>query len=311
MSIDVVDTTGNRSPFSLDRFTGWLVRAGLASGDALAYSRAIQVALAIADLPCITTSQLRACAGNLVCSSAHELAVDSLLRSVTADLSTSCYLPVRSRGPTAPGGTLRLEPLAGDLNAQPGPFLQRFDMGPGNPCGHEMSRVLADEAHAAVLGSGQVREMLEGKRYTVISIDFDHTRCHPKGNPLDARVVLYNYTDDVCIEAIIELSAFQVRTVNQFSYQPSLTTEELQHAIELAAADGRVTRHLSPEMIGTGILMRGEDRSEVKESREVLVLFGRADQREAAFWALVDLSADAVREAGDARGAVEVKEKSA
>jgi hypothetical protein len=173
-----------------------------------------------------------------------------------------------------------------------------------------MSRALADKTLAATLGSDQVREALKGKRYAVISIDFDHTRFDQKGNPVNAQVVLFNYTDDVSIHILTELSAFQVTSVSPVLHHPPLTTEELQQAIRLASADERVKPHLSPEMTATGIRMSDEDRDLGEPSRQVLVLFGHDDQREAELWSLVDLSADAVRDAGGARDAVRGKERS-
>jgi hypothetical protein len=200
----------------------------------------------------------------------------------------------------APSGVFPtiFDPPISDLPPQPGPFVYKTDSSLGELVGCKYPEDVLKRAQDAALYSEQVQKFLQGnKRYAPIGVDVVRDPNVDKTTFALARLVIYNYTDDLALEVRINLNDFQITSVTRSRYQPPLSPQELDHAIELATSDNRIAGWLTPEIAASAILANKEDDLD-RLQREVLVLFGSPNARSSQFWCLVDLSDDTIREVG-------------
>jgi hypothetical protein len=145
------------------------------------------------------------------------------------------------------------------------------------------------------LSSERVTRELEGKRYEVIGVglrSLDKDTEYPL-------VVIYNYTDDVVLEAMLDLDERALLEVTLERYQPPLAASEESQAIEMVREDGRL-----PEAgigVDTGVGLGVEEvnyRSPRYGHRLVDLRFGPPDRRSPLAYAVVDLSGQEVVKTG-------------
>jgi hypothetical protein len=145
----------------------------------------------------------------------------------------------------------------------------------------------AQEAVDVALASEQVIRELEGKRYEVLGVgskSADRQTDHPL-------VVIYNYANDVVIEATVDLGAGAALEVNVQRYQPSLSVSELGYALDLVRQDGRLTEAGIDIDTGTGLVVEEMNfRDPCFGHRLVDLRFGPAHRRVPVAFAIVDLT---------------------
>jgi hypothetical protein len=217
-----------------------------------------------------------------------------------------------------------LDPPHRDASPQPGPFVQRTDSSPGQPLGYQLPPDAFDRAKDALRASEQIRHNLLNKRHAVIGM---HLIDGPNDYKVQPNIALdiYNYTDDLVLNVRVDLHDLQVTSIKQARYQPPLSPQELDCAIQLAAGNERIAgwltsrrwagwltsrrwagwltsrRRMVLEATGIQVTLQGNDHDRLH--RQVLVLFAPPNERSATYWSLVDLSSDTVREIGLVGGA--------
>jgi hypothetical protein len=162
---------------------------------------------------------------------------------------------------------------------------------------NQLTRELAQRAQDTVLGSEEVQQMLDNKRYIAIGASLREDRVE---NTTWLVFILYNYTDNLTIEVSLDENGQEVIEVREARYQPPPLQEEIDQAIQLAREDSRLaTRHLSDDLRGTAIVVSSVDPEDpYYNHRQFDVRFGRPDKRLARYEALVDLSTETVLRAG-------------
>ncbi|MEV6280817.1 hypothetical protein [Nocardia sp. NPDC051832] len=161
------------------------------------------------------------------------------------------------------------------------------------------SMAAVDEARAAApviaLANYGVRDLIDGKRYEIISIG---TRAVDRTTEFPV-VVLYNYDDNVTVEAIVDPAVRDVREVRTTTNQPAVSDAETDRAIELVRRDGRLPDGGVDVGTGRGLIVEETDFHSPRYGHRLVDLrFGPADRRLPTAFAIVDLSTEAVVEVG-------------
>jgi hypothetical protein len=200
----------------------------------------------------------------------------------------------------APSGVFPVifDPPLKDTSPQPGPFARKTDSSPGQRLGYQLPVECREWARDAVLANEQVRHLLQHKRYAVVGMDLLNVPSNDKITHTLSRLIIYNYTDDLALDVRVDLHNLQIISVAQLRYQPPLSFKELDHAIQLAKEDDRMSGWLTAELRATGILVTQPENNQDRQHREVLVLFASPNERSSQYWALVDLSNDTSRKVG-------------
>ncbi|MEV4840389.1 hypothetical protein AB0K05_38195 [Nonomuraea sp. NPDC049486] len=137
------------------------------------------------------------------------------------------------------------------------------------------------------LASDRVTRKLEGKRYEVLEVgtrSLDRQTDYPL-------VIIYNYTDDVVVEAMIDPIRRAVLEVDEKCYQPPLTASEHSEALEMVRDDDRLSEAGIDVATGVGLIVEDVNlRSPRHGHRLVDLRFGPADRYLPTAFAIVDLS---------------------
>ena len=145
------------------------------------------------------------------------------------------------------------------------------------------------------LASERVTRELERKRYEVMGVglkSLDRDREYPL-------VVIYNYTDDVVLEAMLDLDEGALLEVTLERYQPLLAASEESQALEMVREDGRLPEAGIDVDTGVGIGVEEVNyRSPRYGHRLVDLRFGPPDRRSPTAFAIVDLSGQEVVRTG-------------
>jgi hypothetical protein len=153
----------------------------------------------------------------------------------------------------------------------------------------------ARQATDVALASDQVSRELQGKRHAVLGVgskSMDRQTDHPL-------VVIYNYTDDVVVEATIDLAAATVLQVSPGVSQPALAANEQSEALDLVRQDGRLTDADIDVDTGAGIIVEEVNPNSSRYRHRLVDLrFGPADRRLPTAFAIVDLTAQDVVSTG-------------
>ncbi|MFI7002312.1 hypothetical protein [Nocardia sp. NPDC050175] len=148
--------------------------------------------------------------------------------------------------------------------------------------------------HVALAQPG-VNRLLDGKRYEILSVG---TRFLDRDTEYPV-VVLYNYSDDIVVEAIVDVAAHLLVEVHTTQTQPAVSAAEEARAIELVRRDGRLTAQGIDVGTGAGLIVEDVNfHSSRYRHRLVDLRFGPADRRVPTAFAIVDLSAEDVAEVG-------------
>ncbi|MFX0579370.1 hypothetical protein [Nocardia nepalensis] len=177
-------------------------------------------------------------------------------------------------------------------------FLPQIEKTPVQFDEHDM-RAFDDAAAAApeiALAATDVGELLNGKRYAVLSVG---TRALADDSEHSV-VVIYNYSDDTVVEAITDTTERNVVSVTtSTTSQPPVSAAEEQRAIELARQVGLLADNGIDVDTGAGLIVEEVDsRSPRYGHRLVDLRFGPADRRLPTAFAIVDLSAEEIVESG-------------
>lgn len=162
---------------------------------------------------------------------------------------------------------------------------------------NQLTGEFAQRAQDTVLGTEEVRQVLDNKRYIAIGASLLEDRVE---NTTSLVFILYNYTDNVAVEVSLDENGQEVTEVMEARYQPPPLQEEIDQAIQLAREDSRLaTRPLSDDVEGTALLVSSVDPEDpYYNHRQFDVRFGRPDKRSPRYGALVDLSTETVLRAG-------------
>ncbi|PXX57480.1 hypothetical protein DFR70_118135 [Nocardia tenerifensis] len=157
----------------------------------------------------------------------------------------------------------------------------------------------ADEAAAlapeVALSHAGVNDLLDGKRYEIISVG---TRFVDRDTEYPV-VVIYDYTDDIVVEAIVDVAQRSLVELRTTLNQPAVTAAEEARAIELVRRDGRLTEHGIDVGTGAGLIVEDVNFHSSRYGHRLVDLrFGPADRRLPTAFAIVDLSAQDVAELG-------------
>jgi hypothetical protein len=151
------------------------------------------------------------------------------------------------------------------------------------------------QAAELALASERVVRELEGDRYEVMgvgTISLDRRSEYPL-------VVIYNYTDDMVLEAVVDLAGATVLDVTLKQYQPALAASELRRALDLVRRDARLAQAGVDVDTGTGLVVEDENfKSPRYRHRLVDLRFGPHDSRLPTAWAIVDLTSEDVARIG-------------
>jgi hypothetical protein len=143
------------------------------------------------------------------------------------------------------------------------------------------------QAVDSALASDTVTPKLEGKRYQVLEVgtrSLDRQTDYPL-------VIIYNYTDDVVVEAMIDPASRAVLEVNEVRYQPPLAASEQSQALEMLRDDGRLSEAGIDVATGVGLIVEDVNfRSPRYGHRLVDLRFGPANRYIPTAFAIVDLS---------------------
>lgn len=157
---------------------------------------------------------------------------------------------------------------------------------------------LAGEAESVALEHEEVSEFI-GDRYVVIGTSLER-KLREDGEPT-LLVVAYDYDDDRTIEVTLEYDdgELEVMGVEQASYQPAPTGEELERSIQLAEEDEWLSEQLTREFEACTMLVTSTDLDDPRRAHRLFdVRFRQPNKQLPRYMALVDLSEDSVVEAG-------------
>jgi hypothetical protein len=153
----------------------------------------------------------------------------------------------------------------------------------------------ARQALELALASEGVRQELEGKRYEALCVgsrSLDRQTDYPL-------VIIYDYTDDVVVEAMVDLAAEMVLEVRVERYQPRLAATEESQALDLVREDGQLFDAGIDVDTGSGLVVEEANfRSPHFGHRLVDLRFAPANRRLPTAFAIVDLSDRTVVRAG-------------
>lgn len=152
------------------------------------------------------------------------------------------------------------------------------------------------QAVASALASDSVTRKLEGKRYQILEVG---TRSLDRETEY-LLVVLYNYTDDVVVEVMVDpLRTAVLVEVNEARYQPPLTASEQAQALDMVRDSGRLSEAGIDVATGVGLIVEDVNvRSPRYGHRLVDLRFGPADRYLPTAFAIVDLSGREVVRSG-------------
>ncbi|AZJ24502.1 hypothetical protein CT694_34235 (plasmid) [Bacillus wiedmannii bv. thuringiensis] len=112
-------------------------------------------------------------------------------------------------------------------------------------------------------------------------------------------VVIYNYTDDIVLEALVDLVGTTILEIKLDRYQPPLAPSELSRALDMVRKDCRLTEAGIHIDTGMGLVVEEENfRSPRYGHRLIDLRFGPADRRLPMVWAIVDLTSEGVIKIG-------------
>ncbi len=145
------------------------------------------------------------------------------------------------------------------------------------------------------LRSEDVSGELAGRRHEVIGVGSEAADRETQ-YPL---VIIFDYTENVAVEAAVDLGTGRVREVRRRRYQPQLSASEERQAIELVRQGGRLSEYEDQLGSGAGILVEDVDfRSPRHGHRLVDLRFGPRTRRLPIAFAVVDLTDRDVVRAG-------------
>jgi hypothetical protein len=145
------------------------------------------------------------------------------------------------------------------------------------------------------LSSDQVIGHLTGKRYEVMGVG---SRSLDKDTEYPL-VVIYNYTDDVVLEASVDPVGRGLFNVTLEGYPPPLAASEESQAIEMVREDGRLAQAGIDVETGAGLVVEEVNfRSPRYGHRLVDLRFGPPERRSPTAFAIVDLSGQEVIRTG-------------
>ncbi|MFC9439437.1 hypothetical protein [Nocardia sp. NPDC057030] len=153
----------------------------------------------------------------------------------------------------------------------------------------------AAAAPEIALAAPEVGDLLRGKRYAIVSVgtrELDRDTEYPV-------VVIYDYDDDLAVEAVVDPDRRVVVRVTTSTNQPAVSAQEERHAIELVRADGRLPDNGIDVDTGAGLIIEDVDIHSPRHGHRLVDLrFGPLDRRMPTSFAVVDLSTDEVVRAG-------------
>ncbi|GAB2667363.1 hypothetical protein GCM10027088_52680 [Nocardia goodfellowii] len=163
----------------------------------------------------------------------------------------------------------------------------------------EIGMAALDAAAAAApdiaLAASGVADLLRGKRYEILSVG---TRALDRETEFPV-VVIYDYDDNVTVEAIVDPSRQEVRQIRTTANQPPVTDPEADRALDLVRRDGRLPDSGVDIGTGRGLIVDETDFHSPRYGHRLVDLrFGPADRRLPTAFAIVDLSAENVVEVG-------------
>jgi hypothetical protein len=156
------------------------------------------------------------------------------------------------------------------------------------------------EAFTAGERADALRVLTEGKRlsqmakvgrYRVVSVEpLTVKQPLPLAGHRLARIVIYDYAADRCVDACVDLDASSVATLRFTRAQPMLSRDEEAAAISIALADDRVKAELSLSDEAQAAMHYWSDRDTdlAFARRSAVVIFGRHGARP-SLMAIVDL----------------------
>lgn len=154
---------------------------------------------------------------------------------------------------------------------------------------------LRQKAVEFALESDRVTRKLEGKRHQVLDVG---TRSMDRETELPL-VVIYNYSDDVVVEVTIDPVRRAVIEVAEKNYQPALTESEQKQAVEIVRDDGRMAEAGIDVATGVGLIIEDGDGGSPRHGHRLVDLrFGPPERYVPTAFAIVDLSAQEIAEAG-------------
>jgi hypothetical protein len=160
------------------------------------------------------------------------------------------------------------------------------------------SNLTEDSARQAVelaLSSKSVISKLEEKRYEIMGVglrSIDRDTEYPL-------VVIYNYTDDVVLEALVDLVGTTILEITLERYQPPLVPSELTRALDMVRKDSRLPEAGINIDTGMGLVVEEENFRSPRYGHRIIDLrFGPADRRLPTAWAIVDLTSEEVIKIG-------------
>ncbi len=142
-------------------------------------------------------------------------------------------------------------------------------------------------AKDAALQSEAVTQKLEGKRWEALAVGSTAT-----GRDTEhALVIIYNYTDDVVVEATVGLDEYDITDIQQRRYQPLLTAKEERQAVDQVRDDARLPDLNIDLDTGAGLIVEQVNFRDRRYGHRLVDLrFGAPDRRVPAAFAIVDLS---------------------
>jgi hypothetical protein len=150
-----------------------------------------------------------------------------------------------------------------------------------------------------LLDDERARQMAKIGRYRISSVEqFVVKPPHPLTGRRLARVVLYDYASERCVEATVDLERSEVAELTTTTAQPVLSLDEQLHTIQVALGDDRVRGGLGADDSALSVLLYWSRRpSELAyRRRSAAVVFGSADSPRPSLVAVVDLSDGVVTE---------------
>jgi hypothetical protein len=145
------------------------------------------------------------------------------------------------------------------------------------------------------LADERVSQRLKGKRYIPIGASLLEKRDDPKSNSVV--FILYNYTDNLAVEVLLDSDAQQIIDVFESPYQPAPLQHEIEQAVDLARKDNRLAKYLEDQddLEGTAILVSPVDPNNPNYCHRIFdVRFVCPSERLARYMAMVDLSTETV-----------------
>ncbi len=153
----------------------------------------------------------------------------------------------------------------------------------------EPSELAAAQAPAVALESVRVAGLLDGKRYAVLGVGM-RSLDGPGEVPV---VTIYNYTDDLAVEVLVDVEAREVLAVSAATAIPALAAAEQDRALDIVRRDGRLTESGVEVDTGTGNIVEEVNFGDPRHGHRLVDLrFGPRQHRVPTAFAVVDLSAE-------------------